>query len=188
MNKQTLHLVIPAVLSLLILAGMISVAPWQYQREAVLAGSYWLFLSANVAHLNWPHALLNLTALGCLTVLHWRYYRPFQLLALLFVCGLSTTIGLFALEPDIENYAGLSGVLHGLLAWGALQDIRIRQYTGWLLLLALILKLSMEIVFGPSETTASMISAPVIHTAHSYGALAGCLVFVIQTAINKARD
>lgn len=76
---------------------------------------------------------------------------------------------------DINIYSGFSGVLHGLIVWGAIRDIENKDKTGYLLLLGVFAKVLYEQVYGASESTAAMIQAEVAIEAHLAGVLAALL-------------
>ena len=75
----------------------------------------------------------------------------------------------------MEWYAGLSGVLHGLFAWGAIQDIKAKDKLGWALLIGVIAKVVWEQFSGGSASSAELIGARVAVEAHLAGVLGGVL-------------
>jgi rhomboid family GlyGly-CTERM serine protease len=80
--------------------------------------------------------------------------------------------GLWWLSPAVEWYAGLSGLLHGAWAAGAVSGAARREPLALLLLVALLLKLAWEQLHGASLLVAGF---PVVVDAHLYGAM-GALV------------
>jgi rhomboid family GlyGly-CTERM serine protease len=91
-------------------------------------------------------------------------------------------IALWWLAPAVQWYAGISGVLHGVWAAGALQSVRRREITGGLLLLALIAKLAREQYAGASLVVASF---PVVVEAHLYGAIGALVVWAALVCARK---
>lgn len=148
---------------------------WRYQSGAVRAGEWWRLLSANLVHLGWSHALLNVVGLLVVWALVGRRYSPAAWAALAVLTGLGTTAGLLLWNPDLGWYVGLSGVLHGLLTAGALAGLPSRPLESGLLLAVVAAKLAWEQVGGPGPGTVAMIDGAVIVDAHLYGALAGAL-------------
>jgi hypothetical protein len=73
----------------------------------------------------------------------------------------------------VQWYAGISGLLHGVWAAGAVQAARRRELAGWLLLLALAFKLWREYQLGAGVLVAAL---PVVTEAHRYGAFGALLV------------
>jgi rhomboid family GlyGly-CTERM serine protease len=145
----------------------------RYERSAIGAGEWWRLLGAHLVHLGWLHLLLDALALCLLWAL---YARAFSLRAWLLVCAgaiLAIDAGLWWLAPGVQWYAGISGLLHGVWAAGAVQAARRREFAGWLLLLALALKLWREYEQGAGVLIAAL---PVVTEAHRYGALGALLV------------
>lgn len=85
---------------------------------------------------------------------------------------------------DLMRYVGLSGVLHAFFAWGALQDIKHKEKTGYLLFLGLWAKIIYEQLYGASAEVSAMINATVAVDAHLWGAIAGTLFFVFGQLAN----
>ncbi|MNH06801.1 hypothetical protein D3C79_661800 [compost metagenome] len=71
---------------------------------------------------------------------------------------------------------GLSGALHGLFVWGALQDIRHRRHSGWLMLLGILIKLGLDF-YSAGESPASLLIGARVHIeSHLIGSAAGLLL------------
>ncbi|HRP88091.1 MAG TPA: hypothetical protein PLS34_11320, partial [Gammaproteobacteria bacterium] len=81
--------------------------------------------------------------------------------------------GLLLFSPAVHWYAGFSGVLHGLLAAGAIVGLGRTPAMAGLLLGGLVLKLVLEQLGLGTTGTAQLIGASVVVDAHLYGALAG---------------
>jgi rhomboid family GlyGly-CTERM serine protease len=94
--------------------------------------------------------------------------------------ALSIDLGLYVLEPQVQWYVGLSGVLHGVVACGALLLARRRSTVGVLLAIGLAGKLVFEQVVGPVPFTQASVGGPVITAAHLYGAAAGATAAVLM--------
>jgi rhomboid family GlyGly-CTERM serine protease len=82
-------------------------------------------------------------------------------------------LGLYFLDPRIDWYVGLSGVLHGLMAAGALLLLLRGETLGALLAIGLCGKLIYEQAFGALPFTARSTGGAVIVAAHLYGAAGG---------------
>lgn len=143
-----------------------------YDVSALVQGQWWRLLSAHFLHTNFYHLLLNLAGLFLLWALHGEYYHHKNSLLLIALCSLGTATGLLVFS-DLTHYVGLSGTLHGLFAWGVIQDIKRGYKTGWLLLVGVVIKLLQEQFYGGSIATESLIQARVAVDAHLYGALSG---------------
>ncbi|WDE03433.1 rhombosortase [Thalassomonas viridans] len=151
-----------------------------YHRNAVSQGELWRLLSGHFFHTNGYHLLLNLGAIALLAGLHSRYYR-FSSYALLFMLSaLGTSAGIYYFAPDLSQYVGLSGVLHGVFIWGALMDIKHKDKTGYLLLFGICAKIAHEQFYGASTDIVNLIDANVAIDAHLWGAVSG-LVFALYS-------
>jgi len=77
------------------------------------------------------------------------------------------------LNPEVQRYVGLSGVLHGLFVTGALSETACDRRWGLGLLAAVGAKLAYEQLFGPLPGSEAGAGGPVLVDAHLYGALGG---------------
>lgn len=156
----------------------------RFDRDAIAGGELWRLLSAHLVHLGWNHLWLNLGGLLLVALFFSQYYSLRFWLALLLFCGLFTGLMLYALNPQLHYYVGLSGVLHGLFvvgAWGERQHFRISAYV---LLALLVAKLAWEQTFGAMPGSESMIGGQVLVDAHLYGAIAGGLFLLLHQVIH----
>lgn len=157
---------------------------WQYQliykQSAIQHGQVWRLLTGHLLHSNLTHLLMNLAGLFVLMVLHasllGRLANHWQIISLLLMTGLS--LWLFA--PELDNYVGLSGMLHGLLCYGAVADLRQGYRSGALILLGVAAKLAVEQYQGPDPALAAQIGAEVAIDAHLLGALCGVLLALLS--------
>lgn len=146
----------------------------RYQRDAILARhEYWRLFSGHLVHGSWQHTWLNLAGLGLIASLFRGTYDLGQWLAI----GLSSVtcidLGLLILMPDLHWYVGLSGILHGALAAGALAWWRTESaWLAALLSAILIGKLGWEQWQGALPLAGEL---NVIVNAHLYGAAGGLL-------------
>ena len=143
----------------------------RYERAGLAAGQYWRLLTAHVIHLDLHHALLNCGGLVLLWALFAGDYAPGQWLILLCAAALAIDAGLWLGDSTVLWYVGSSGVLHGVMAAGALAGIRRRQPEGWLLAAILLVKLLYEHYVGALPFSGR---DPVVVDAHLYGVLGGC--------------
>jgi rhomboid family GlyGly-CTERM serine protease len=134
----------------------------------------WRLLTAHLVHLDLQHLLLNLAGLGLIWVLtgaEWkaRYWTG----GALFV-ALAIGLGLF-LVPDIGSYVGLSGVLHGLMAMGA-----VGLWRRWRLGAVLVFAFLLGKAIGEW-----MLPSPVIVEAHWLGTGAGLMVGIMLDFVRR---
>jgi len=143
----------------------------RYERPAVLAGEYWRLLTGHWVHASSAHLLLNMAGLGLMTLLLARDYSLRQWLVVLLASVFAIDAGLVFFQPQLNWYVGLSGVLHGTLAAGAVAWWRHERWPLALMLsVGLAGKLAWEQWHGALPLSGDL---PVIVDAHLYGALGG---------------
>lgn len=145
----------------------------RYEREAVLQGEYWRLLTGHLVHGSWLHLLLNGLGLGLVAALFDRDYSlPAWLLIALFSV-VTIDLGFVLYEPQLLWYVGLSGVLHGALAAGAVAWWRHESRLLALLLSVIFIgKLAWEQWHGALPLSGDL---PVVVDAHLYGAIGGVI-------------
>jgi len=172
--------VFPVVLVAVLLAfqglGADALPVLRYERSAVLSGEAWRLVTGHLVHADMVH--LGWNALGVLIVafLFARDYSWRQWLVILWVSIATTDLGFLLLEPRLEWYVGFSGVLHGLMAAGLVAWLRTsRDAITWIVTGLFAAKLAWEHFAGPLPFTAASLELPVVHEAHTYGAIGGAL-------------
>lgn len=173
-----------AVLVLLWLTGDAGRELLRYERAAVLQGQYWRLLTGHLVHYSGQHLLLNAVGLGLIAALFPREYPVRGWLLILASSVVTIDLGFVWLEPQVDWYVGLSGVLHGALAAGALGWWRHESKPLALGLTAVLLgKLAWEQWHGALPLSGDM---PVVVDAHLYGALGGALAGAWLALHNRA--
>lgn len=178
-----LPLGIPWVLLLLSVSGIIVLAAFgeaarealRYQRDALLERhQYWRLFTAHLVHGSWQHTWLNLAGLGLIAALFRSTYSVAQWCWIALASGLCIDAGLLLLMPQLQWYVGLSGVLHGLLAAGAVAWWRLEDRRMAAALSAILVgKLFWEQWQGALPLSGDL---NVIVNAHLYGAVGGLAV------------
>lgn len=161
---------IALVAILLQASGGLEAFRWE---RSLAASEPWRLVSGQLVHLGWVHLGLNLAALG----LAWGWFGATLGgrggVAASLASGAAVMLGLTFATPGLQWYAGLSGVLHGLVAAGALAGLRRRPGLALAVLALLAAKLAAEMLGQGSAGTARLIGGPVVVAAHLYGALGG---------------
>ena len=170
---------VPLVLAFVLVAfqvlGTQVRAALPYDRAAILGGGeLWRLVTAHLFHYDLTHLAWNLAGL---TLVAWLFAREFDLrgwIAILVASTLAVDLGFLVLEPQLEWYVGFSGVLHGLMAAGLCAWLWRKPDALTALVAGLFaLKLGWEHLMGALPFTASTLVIPVIHEAHTYGAIGG---------------
>ncbi len=150
-----------------------SVPALRYERAGLAAGELWRVITGHLVHASLQHLLLNLAGLGLVVLLFPNEYSPREWFLVGVVSSLTIAAGLWWLDPEVGWYVGLSGVLHGVLAAGALAWWRSQtRLLAGLLTAVLVVKLLWEHWQGPLGWSGDL---SVIVNAHLYGAVGGGL-------------
>ena len=174
---------IGAIIPFMALLQLIGPETLRYQADWLQSGQAWRVLTAHWVHVGWMHWGLNSLALVImvgLTTPGWRARRwLFNTITLALGISLLTTL----LNPEIDNYAGHSGILYGLYILGAVSLFRHDRLIAVLVAAAIIGKVFMEQFQFYDFNTSSLIGAKVIIDSHLYGTLIGVCIALLQATI-----
>jgi rhomboid family GlyGly-CTERM serine protease len=148
----------------------------RYERTAVLDGEAWRLLTAHLVHADLRHLGWNVLGVLIVGMLFARDYTPRQWLGIMLASTAAIGLGFLLLQPGLEWYVGFSGVLHGCMAAGLVRWLRRgSDPLTWLVGGLFVAKLAWEHCAGALPFTAASLSLPVVHEAHTYGAVGGAL-------------
>lgn len=146
----------------------------RYDRAAVLDGEGWRLVTGHLVHADAAHLGWNLLGVLVVGILFARNYSLPQWLVILTASTTAADLGFLFLEPTLARYVGFSGVLHGCMAAGLVAWLRApRDAVTWIVTALFAGKLGWEHVVGPLPFTSASLSLPVLHEAHTYGAVGG---------------
>lgn len=172
-----------ATLCLLLLLPSAGADPWRlalrYERAGLLQGEWWRLLTGHMVHLDLQHALLNATGLVLLWALFAREMGAARWLLVAAVSIAAIDLGFWFLQPDLQWYVGASGLLHGLMAAGAIAMLRRGDRLGWAVVIPFGAKLCWEQLHGPLPFETG---AVVVVSAHFYGAVGGAITALLLPA------
>ncbi|MBE1301272.1 MAG: rhombosortase [Alteromonadaceae bacterium] len=158
-----------------------------YHRDSIATGEVYRLISGHLLHTNFIHLLLNTGGVLLLWLLHGDFYRTTSYLAQFLFFALLCSAGLWFFSTDMQWYVGLSGAIHGMFVFGAVDDIKRKISSGWILLLGVVIKIVLEQTQGASESVAVLIDANVAVDSHLYGAIAGLMLAVGYLVVEKAK-
>jgi rhomboid family GlyGly-CTERM serine protease len=143
----------------------------RYERGALANGQLWRVITGHLVHASASHLALNLAGLALMVALFPGEYSRREWCLVGFASAFAISAGLWWLQPQVHWYVGLSGVLHGVLAAGALGWWRTQpRLLAGALTAVLLLKLVWEQWHGALGWSGDL---TVIVDAHLYGALGG---------------
>jgi rhomboid family GlyGly-CTERM serine protease len=177
------------LVALLVLAAlMFGGEPWQmslrFDRAGLQQGQWWRLFTGHLVHFDVRHLLLDGAGVVLVWMLFARELSPLRWLVVALVSMLAVDAGLWCFDPQIQWYVGVSGVLHGIWAAGAIAGLRRGDRTAAWLLGLLVIKLSVEQLYGPRAMEPAL---PIVTQAHIYGAVGGALVAVLGWAGSRLR-
>jgi len=179
------------VLTVSVLCGVLQWADaadiMEYQRQFIAQGQWWRLLTGNLIHTNHWHLLMNLAGFWVVVFIHRVHYGNRHLAWLLLTLCITEGLGLWFAFPTLSAYVGLSGVLHGLFAYGALSDIKIGWRSGYLLLVGVMAKVTWEQTMGANAEVTQLIGARVAIEAHLVGLLSGIGIFLLVTLYQRQK-
>lgn len=153
----------------------------------IAQGEFWRIVTGQILHTNLNHAILNSLGLALVWALHGEYYEAKHYFSILIISLVLVGIPL-AIFYSSTHYAGLSGIIHTLIVYGAIIDIKRKAKTGWLILAGIFVKVGYENLVGASKETAELINAAVAVEAHLIGAIAGMIMGLCYLMIKKRPD
>ena len=168
--------------------GLRDVLAWE--RSALGAGQAWRLLSGHFVHLGWTHLLLNLAGLALVSWLVGSAFGWLRWATIAVISIVAIDAGFWFLNPELDWYVGLSGLLHGLLLAGLLPGALRADREALVLSAFVVLKLAWEQFLGPMPGSETTSGGNVIVDAHLYGALGGLLggLVCLYNSPQPARD
>lgn len=158
-----------------------------FERAGIGNGEWWRLATAHYVHLNTPHLVMNALALTLVIALLRTACTAATWFVVYAAIALAVSGALLVFEPQLQRYAGASGVIHGLVAFGALLRLREARVESAALLAGLLAKLAWEAGAGPLGGSEQLIGAPVITASHRYGAIAGVVAALLLVAWRRRR-
>jgi len=173
------------IASLAITAQFVGLAGLTFDRVAIQSDEYWRLISAHLVHTNDSHLAMSLTGVFALWLLQGDDYNARDYLTTTMSSAVGVSACLYYLDSSVNWYAGMSGLLHGLFAWGVTVDLRARRHIGPVLAFGLLAKILLEQTFGAAPASERLLGYPVVIDANLYGAAFGSLSGVIMLYVRR---
>ena len=182
-QKALRHWAVPVVIAIVAAVFELGGKPVRellaFDRTGIAAGEAWRLLSGHFVHLGISHLSLNLVGLALVWYLVGRHFTTVRWLFVAILSIVAMDAGFWWLNPELDWYVGLSGLLHGLLAAGLVVAVRERDREGLVIALFVIGKLAWEQWGGPLPGSEATAGGAVIVDAHLYGAIGGALAGIV---------
>ena len=182
-QKALRHWAVPVVIAIVAAVFELGGKPVRellaFDRTGIAAGEAWRLLSGHFVHLGISHLALNLVGLALVWYLVGRHFTTVRWLFVAILSIVAMDAGFWWLNPELDWYVGLSGLLHGLLAAGLIVAVRERDREGLVIALFVIGKLAWEQWGGPLPGSEATAGGAVIVDAHLYGAIGGALAGIV---------
>ena len=175
LRRWALPGLIVIVATLLALSGDWGREWLRFDRDAIAGGEFWRLASGHFVHLGFSHWVLNGAGLLLVWFLVGEFLRTTQWLLVTVASIVGMDIGFWLLQPQLEWYVGLSGLLHGYLFAGIVAGYRERKVEMAVLGTLVVAKLIYEYLVGPLPGSELSTGGPVITAAHLYGAISGSI-------------
>jgi rhomboid family GlyGly-CTERM serine protease len=160
---------------------------FRYDRAALADFELWRLASAHLVHLSAGHTALNVIALAIIALLFDSVLDSFDWIVAASMSALAIDLGLYAANPEVAWYVGLSGALHGIMVAGALALAVARSHFGTILLVIVAAKITWEHFAGPLPFSELTSGGPVVTEAHLYGAVGGVVAWATLYMIRRSR-
>ncbi|ACB74088.1 Rhomboid family protein [Opitutus terrae PB90-1] len=152
-----------------------------YERAQIAAAQYWRLWTAHLVHFSWSHLFWNLLVFVPAGLWAERLL-PDRLRLLLLLGPALIGVALYGLDPGLARYAGLSGVVAGVVAFLALVQLRRGTSDRWFwrsVLLLLVAKIGLEFALSePLFARFAETGVRAVPLAHAAGVLgAGLILF-----------
>ena len=187
-DSPVLSWLVPGMIILLALVLMLtgdSGREWlRFERAGIASGEAWRLVTGHFVHLGISHTILNLAGLVLVWLLAGRAFHWRQWLWIMTGSMAAIDLGLWFGAPTLEWYVGLSGLLHGMLAAGAVAGLAERSAEALILAVVVAGKVAYEQFAGPLPGSEATSGGAVIVDAHLYGVIGGT---VVAAALNRVR-
>lgn len=173
---QVKHIIKPLLLILLLLCCQYLVphSPQSLALNFALATNSepWRIITGNFVHSGDLHLLFNCLGVLLVWLLYAEAYDLKRFLTVIALGCLAVGSGETYLA-NYDSYVGFSGVLHGLLLFGAITDIKNKHSFGWIVFCIIVGKIIIENTTNASIFAGAMINDQIAVTSHLFGGISG---------------
>lgn len=154
----------------------------ELNRQQVLSGEIWRIWTGHLVHTNMPHLGLNILAALVIYFAFFIKIKWSELLACGFIFTPLISVALLLIYPELYWYNGLSGLLHALVAFFSIRQIRNGNTVFWVGLGIVWLKVLTETTRANLVYENMIGDMTVITEAHLIGASIGTMAAIMGLA------
>lgn len=191
-KKRNTVIAIVAIISLisLVFQALPETAHIELRYDRNQPTQVWRFVTGQLLHLGWVHLLFNLAGLVLITALFFPEWSARSFLYAFITSGIFLNICLYLFSPELTWYVGLSGILHGLIAAGAVYSYQVQAKFALIVLIGCVIKIAWEQITGSSVGTEELIGGKVAFDAHMFGFIGGLIGAALfrATALRKQKS
>ncbi|GGA73738.1 rhombosortase [Neiella marina] len=157
----------------------------EYQASIPLFQQLWVLITAPLLHTNFYHLIMNIAAYGLIASLSVCCLASWRMPALTLLLGGLSTLGFALFNQQLSSLVGLSGALHGVVAYLIIREFSTGPKFMLFLAVGLVVKLLWEQFIGGSSYTATLIDANVAVLSHLAGAISGALLGISISVMSR---
>lgn len=163
-----------------------------YERAAIGDGEIWRLWTGHLVHFGWAHCVADAGLLLILGYALGRDHGRFSRIAFVAMPGFISLV-LYAFEPTMERYAGLSALDLGMLLYLAFCGWQ-RNWRDWFwpaILAVYVIELGLEIARGGEGGGAIRFDDPSVRvatSAHLAGAVYAVIAWIVARSRERKRD
>jgi rhomboid family GlyGly-CTERM serine protease len=151
----------------------------RWDRDGLSTGQVWRTVTGHFVHLGWTHFLLNMCGLVLVWLIVGSRLGVKRWIMLIAASIVGMNLGFWFLDPELQWYVGMSGLLHALLLGGLIVGFRSNPGESALIAAFVVAKLVFEQVAGPLPGSESASGGAIIVNAHLYGSITATMVSVL---------
>jgi len=151
----------------------------RWDRSAIADGEIWRLVTGHLVHMNWSHFWLNAVGLVLVWLLVGERFSSRTWLGIIVVTIAGVNLGFWYLDPQLQWYVGMSGLLHGLLMAGLVMGLSSEARESLLIGAFVVAKLIFEQISGSLPGSEMASGGPVIVNAHLYGSVSATVAAVV---------
>lgn len=159
-----------------------------YYRREILDGEAWRLITTHLVHAGPAHLLANLAGLGLVWAAVGRSLGGLRWLGAALTAALAASAGVLVAQPRVQIMAGLSAVLHGMAAAGAVAETRRGRLRGKVFLGLVTAKILWDLLGGFLPFAGRFLGRPLAAEAHLFGALAGAVYAIWLPSSEREGD